>query len=117
MRYTLTLEVVDSLERGQRDRPPLWNVDELSPAEEMSTRLLEQADLLPAYPGTVGMSGMVDSTLSSSRLNLSTGMPERFLIFCGIELNSLGPLMAKLFSLMFTVFAEHPVLRTRGTLQ
>ena len=64
----------------------------------MSRRLFDLAGLLPAYPGTDGMSGIMLRNLSTDLLNVSTETSVRSLISLGRELKSLGPLMAKLFS-------------------
>ena len=83
----------------------------------MSRRLFDLAGLLPAYPGTDGMSGIMQRNLSTDLLNVSTETSVRSLISLGRELKSLGPLMAKLFSRIVEILAEQPVWRTGGILQ
>ena len=83
----------------------------------MSRRLFDLVGPLPVYPGTDGMSGIMLRYLSTDLLNVSTETSVRSLISLGRELKSLGPLMAKLFSLIVEILAEQPVWRIGGILQ
>ena len=80
-------------------------------------RLLDLADLHPAYPGTVGSSGRVYSTLSSAFLNASTLMSSKFQMDCGSALKSLGPFTAKLPSRSVAILTGQRVLLRIGKLQ
>ena len=107
---------VESLDQGRHVCPPEIIILELLYAGRTSSRLFVLVALPPAYPGTVGSSGRVHSTLSRAFLNASTVMFCRFLIDCGSTLYSFGPLIAKLPSRSVAVLEERAFLSV-GTLQ